>query len=199
MQSIGVCEKGGYSVVMVETVGVGQSEVGIEELVDVMVLVLPPASGDSFQAIKKGIVESADIIVINKADGELLPVANRSAFEYASSMRLKGTGLGGGREEERKKVVCVSSRTGYNISHLHSLLSSFLLSSSPFLGEKRAAQAKKAVWEIAKEDFYTLLLHKHSSLSPLVQQIFSFASHNQLPPSMAASLLLRLFSSSNSF
>jgi len=66
-ESIAVCEKAGYDVVIVESVGVGQSEVELAELVDVYGLVLLPGGGDDIQGIKRGVVEMADFIVINKA------------------------------------------------------------------------------------------------------------------------------------
>jgi LAO/AO transport system kinase len=68
-----LCEAGGADIVLVETVGVGQSEVVVDEVVDMLLLVLPPAGGDELQGVKKGIMELVDVVVINKADGDLLP------------------------------------------------------------------------------------------------------------------------------
>jgi putative protein kinase ArgK-like GTPase of G3E family len=66
-----LCEAGGYDIILVESVGLGQSEIVIDDTVDMVMLLVPPAGGDELQGQKKGIVEIADIVVVNKADGEL--------------------------------------------------------------------------------------------------------------------------------
>ncbi|MBL8701285.1 MAG: methylmalonyl Co-A mutase-associated GTPase MeaB [Alphaproteobacteria bacterium] len=83
-----ICEAAGHDVVIVETVGVGQSETAVADMVDMFVLLLPPAGGDELQGIKKGIVELADLLVINKADGDLAPAAGRAAAEYKAAIQL---------------------------------------------------------------------------------------------------------------
>ncbi|KAF2069490.1 hypothetical protein CYY_009188 [Polysphondylium violaceum] len=87
--TIVLCESAGFDVVLVETVGVGQSEVSIDEMIDIFVLLVPPANGDELQGLKKGIMESADLIVVNKADGELLPKARFTVSEYMSALKLQ--------------------------------------------------------------------------------------------------------------
>ena len=71
-----------------ETVGVGQSEYAVAHMVDMFVLIIPPAGGDELQGIKKGIVEMADLVLVNKADGELLIPAQRIQAEYISALKL---------------------------------------------------------------------------------------------------------------
>lgn len=86
-----LCEAAGYDTVLIETVGVGQSEILVNEVSDMFLLLLPPGGGDELQGIKKGIVESADLIAINKADGDLLMPAKRAQGEYqAALMALRG-------------------------------------------------------------------------------------------------------------
>ncbi|MBV8739731.1 MAG: methylmalonyl Co-A mutase-associated GTPase MeaB [Alphaproteobacteria bacterium] len=87
-EAILLCEAAGFDAVIVESVGVGQSETAVSELTDMFVLILPPAAGDELQGIKRGIVELADIVLVNKADGELAEAAARTAADYASAMRL---------------------------------------------------------------------------------------------------------------
>lgn len=87
-EAIVLCEVGGYDVILVETVGVGQSEYAVAHMVDMFVLLIPPAGGDEMQGIKKGIVEMADVVLINKADGELLIPAQRIQAEYISALKL---------------------------------------------------------------------------------------------------------------
>ncbi|MGH9086217.1 MAG: methylmalonyl Co-A mutase-associated GTPase MeaB [Acidimicrobiales bacterium] len=83
-----VCEAAGFDVVLVETVGVGQSEVAVADLVDLFLLVASPSGGDELQGIKRGIMELADVIVVNKADGELLPSARRAAADLRKAIGL---------------------------------------------------------------------------------------------------------------
>ena len=81
-------EAAGFDVVLVETVGVGQSETTVAEMVDMFLLLLAPAGGDDLQGIKRGIMELADLVIINKADGELLPKARLAAADYRMALQL---------------------------------------------------------------------------------------------------------------
>lgn len=83
-----LCEAAGYDVIIVETVGVGQSEIEVADMVDMFVLLLLPGSGDELQGIKKGIVELADLLVVNKADGDLAMQAKRVRTDYAAALRM---------------------------------------------------------------------------------------------------------------
>lgn len=85
---IALCEAAGFDTVMVETVGVGQSETEVANMTDCYLLLLQPASGDTLQGIKRGIMELADIVVVNKADGALLPSARDSAGHYMRALSL---------------------------------------------------------------------------------------------------------------
>ncbi len=82
------CEAAGFDVVIVETVGVGQSETAVADMVDVFLLLLAPGGGDELQGLKKGIVELADILVVNKADGELAQAAARMQAEFSGALGL---------------------------------------------------------------------------------------------------------------
>jgi len=83
-----LCEAAGHDLVIIETVGVGQSEVGVADLVDLFLLVASPSGGDELQGIKRGIMELADLIVVNKADGDLLPAASRAGADLRHAVRL---------------------------------------------------------------------------------------------------------------
>jgi LAO/AO transport system kinase len=83
-----LCEAAGFDVVLVETVGVGQSEIAVANLTDVFVLLMAPAGGDELQGVKRGIMELADLLVVNKADGALLPIATATLADYSSALRL---------------------------------------------------------------------------------------------------------------
>ncbi|MBW7056769.1 methylmalonyl Co-A mutase-associated GTPase MeaB [Paracoccus bogoriensis] len=87
-EAIRLCEAAGHDVILVETVGVGQSETLVADMTDLFVLLLAPAGGDELQGVKRGIMESADLILVNKADGELLSPARRTVADYAGALRL---------------------------------------------------------------------------------------------------------------
>ncbi|PTW97676.1 methylmalonyl Co-A mutase-associated GTPase MeaB [Pararhodobacter aggregans] len=87
-EAVALCEAAGFDVVLIETVGVGQSETVVAELSDIFVLLLAPAGGDELQGVKRGIMEAADLIVVNKADGELKSTATRTCADYAGALRL---------------------------------------------------------------------------------------------------------------
>ncbi|MEM7295687.1 MAG: methylmalonyl Co-A mutase-associated GTPase MeaB [Pseudomonadota bacterium] len=83
-----LCEGAGFDIIIIETVGVGQSETMVAEMSDLFVLLLAPAGGDELQGVKRGIMEIADLILVNKADGDLAPVAIRTCADYAGALRL---------------------------------------------------------------------------------------------------------------
>jgi LAO/AO transport system kinase len=87
-EAIDLCEAAGFDVVLVETVGVGQSETMVAEMTDLFLLLLAPAGGDELQGVKRGIMEMADILLINKADGALKATATRTCADYAGALRL---------------------------------------------------------------------------------------------------------------
>ena len=87
-EAVALCEAAGFDVVLIETVGVGQSETVVAEMSDIFILLLAPAGGDELQGVKRGIMEIADIILVNKADGDLKAAANRTRADYAGALRL---------------------------------------------------------------------------------------------------------------
>ncbi|MEE4118350.1 MAG: methylmalonyl Co-A mutase-associated GTPase MeaB [Paracoccaceae bacterium] len=87
-ETVALCEAAGFDLVLVETVGVGQSETVVAEMADLFVLLLAPAGGDELQGVKRGIMEIADLILVNKADGELKPAATRTCADYAGALKL---------------------------------------------------------------------------------------------------------------
>lgn len=87
-EAVALCEAAGFDIILIETVGVGQSETVVAELSDVFLLLLAPAGGDELQGVKRGIMEVADLIVVNKADGDLKATATRTCADYAGALRL---------------------------------------------------------------------------------------------------------------
>ncbi|WP_083097934.1 methylmalonyl Co-A mutase-associated GTPase MeaB [Pseudophaeobacter leonis] len=87
-EAVALCEAAGFDVVLIETVGVGQSETVVAQMSDLFVLLLAPAGGDELQGVKRGIMEMADIILVNKADGDLKSAAIRTCADYSGALRL---------------------------------------------------------------------------------------------------------------
>jgi LAO/AO transport system kinase len=110
-ETILLCEAAGFDTVIVETVGAGQSETTVAEMVDMFLLILPPAAGDELQGLKRGIIELADLVLVNKADGELLNHATRSAADYANALHLIRPRIAGWEPPVR----AVSALTGTGI------------------------------------------------------------------------------------
>ncbi|KAL3782236.1 hypothetical protein ACHAW5_003945 [Stephanodiscus triporus] len=143
-----LCELAGYQLTIIETVGVGQSEIELAECCDLLLLMLAPGGGDELQGTKKGIVEVADMLVVNKADGEAQTMARKTANEYKSAMRLlrrKPSGWWGGSDQcgnQGTPVLLVSAKTGYGLEELWHTIIKYqqYVTSSGFLLEKRRRQ-----------------------------------------------------------
>jgi len=116
-----LAEAAGFKNILIETVGVGQSEFAVADMVDIFVLIIPPAAGDELQGIKRGIVELADIVVVNKADGDLLPAARRVAAEYTSALKFMPRKYSCWRPQ----VGMISSLTGDGLDGLWDLILDF--------------------------------------------------------------------------
>jgi LAO/AO transport system kinase len=143
-ESMLLVEAAGFDVVLVETVGVGQSETAVVEMVDLFVLLISPGGGDELQGIKRGVMELADIVLITKSDGELKPAAARAASEYAHAlhlMRPKYLGL-------PPKVLQVSSIEGRGIAEAWKAMREFhaALAKSRQLKTLRQDQLRRWFW-----------------------------------------------------
>jgi LAO/AO transport system kinase len=153
-----LCEAAGFDTVLVETVGVGQAETAVAEIVDFFVLILPPAAGDELQGIKRGVVELADLVLINKADGELVAAARRSVADYASALRLIRPPL----PEWHVPVRAVSALEGTGIREVWEDVARFraALEESGAWSRRRAEQARAALWSEIGD---SLLEHFHAA------------------------------------
>jgi LAO/AO transport system kinase len=143
-EAILVCEAAGFDTIIVETVGTGQSETTVAEMTDMFVLILPPTAGDELQGLKRGIIELADLILVNKADGALAPHARETAAEYQNAMRLVMSSVPGWEVPVR----AVSALTGEGVAAVWDEVARFraVLEKGGLWQERRAAQAKAALW-----------------------------------------------------
>lgn len=125
-ESIIVCEAAGYNVILVETVGVGQSEASVRSMVDFFLLLSITGAGDELQSIKKGVIELADAILINKADGDNAIRAKRAAVEFSSILRFLEPATPGWQPV----ALPCSSLTGEGVAEIWKLINEFFLASS---------------------------------------------------------------------
>ncbi|XP_028658558.1 methylmalonic aciduria type A protein, mitochondrial [Erpetoichthys calabaricus] len=190
-EAILLCEAAGYDVVLVETVGVGQSEFAVADMVDMFVLLIPPAGGDELQGIKRGIIEMADIVVITKADGDLLPPARRIQAEYTSAMKF----LRGKSKTWKPQVTRISSRTGEGIPELWAKMEEFhkaRLVSGELL-DQRCRQQKVWMWNLIQENLLTHF-REHPTVCQLIPATEMKVTDGALSPGLAADLLMKAFS-----
>ena len=156
-EAILLCEAAGYDVVLVESVGVGQSEAELAELVDTLCLLLVPGTGDELQGIKRGIMETSDVIAVNKADGERLNLAKRARGDFRQAIRLLPESTPGWETP----VLVVSALEGTGIADLWEAIDAHqvLLDESGLLQERRLDQQKKwlssMIEEAALRSFYS--------------------------------------------
>ncbi|XP_029457440.1 methylmalonic aciduria type A protein, mitochondrial isoform X3 [Rhinatrema bivittatum] len=190
-EAIVLCEGGGYDVVVVETVGVGQSEFAVADMVDMFVLLLPPAGGDELQGIKRGIIEMADLVAVTKADGDLLVPARRLQAEYVSAMKL----LRRRSKIWKPQVVRISSRTGEGIVEMWEKMSTFrdLMLASGVLQSRRSQQQRVWMWNLIQEN---VLEHfkNHPAVRDQIPLLEEKVLSGLLSPGLAADLLLKAFS-----
>ena len=138
-------EAAGFDIVLVETVGVGQSETAVADLVDMFLLLLAPGAGDDLQGIKKGIVELADLIVVNKADGDLAPAAERARRDYAAALHLMRPS-DSGWTPQIGKCSALEARGIAEVWRSAGEFHEFSKQSGAF-SKRRAEQAMAAMWD----------------------------------------------------
>ncbi len=138
------CEAAGFDVIIVETVGVGQSETAVADMVDMFLLLLVPGAGDELQGIKKGIVEMADAIVVNKADGDLAAAAQRAARDYTAALHL----LRPASPHWTPQVLRCSAISRMGIDAVWDTVRDYRcrMEAAGAIGERRAAPAAAGVW-----------------------------------------------------
>ncbi|XP_035515290.1 methylmalonic aciduria type A protein, mitochondrial [Morone saxatilis] len=194
-EAIVLCEGAGYDIVLVETVGVGQSEFAVADMVDMFVLLIPPAGGDELQGIKRGIIERADLVVVTKSDGDLVVPARRIQTEYTSALKL----LRRQSKSWNPKVVRASSYTSEGIPEVWAKMELYrdsMLASGEFQGRRRAQQ-KVWMWSLIQEN----VLHhfqNHPSVRDTLPHLEKRVTKGAISPGLAADLLLKAFLSSSS-
>ena len=183
-----VCEAAGFDVILVETVGVGQSEIAVVSMVDTFILLIQPGSGDELQGIKKGILELADILVVNKADGELEWLADLAKSQYARAFFLLRRAQG---QPWKTPVIKASALESKGIVEIWKQVESHRahLEFAEGISKKRSKQAEQWFWnrvEAGLLDNFKKDPKVASALPLLLEQV----KNNRMSVSHAVSILL---------
>jgi LAO/AO transport system kinase len=185
-----VCEAAGYDVVMVETVGVGQSETAVASMTDMFVLMQLPNAGDDLQAIKKGVMELADLVVINKADIDAI-AAQRAQLQITSAMQLLGMFAGYVESNWHPKAIQLSALKGSGVEAFWAEVQDFKArqTANGKLAERRQQQSLSWMWERIDVGLKQAF-KQNPAVSRLLPDMLSQVASGQVPASTAARHLL---------
>jgi len=195
-----VCEAAGYDVVLVETVGVGQSETAVSGMTDMFVLLQLPNAGDDLQAIKKGVMELADLVVINKTDIDPA-AATRARAQIQSALRLFG--MHGNPEHAQHdvqlwhpRVIQISGLKGQGLDDFWQAVTDFktLQAANGHLAQRRQQQALAWMWERINAGLKAAF-RQHPGVREALPTTTQAVAQGQLAPSTAARRLLELAAS----
>jgi LAO/AO transport system kinase len=184
-----VCEAAGYDVVLVETVGVGQSETAVASMVDFFLVLMLPGAGDELQGIKKGILEMADALAVNKADGDSLKAAGRAAAEYRGALKLfRHTSA-----TWDPPVVMVSALESRGMDTVWSVVEDHRakLTASGELATKRREQQRAWLWSMLRDGLERHFLAR-TDVQRLLPELESAVASAKVTPTEAARRLLAL-------
>ncbi|MGB3314929.1 MAG: methylmalonyl Co-A mutase-associated GTPase MeaB [Albidovulum sp.] len=188
-EAVALCEAAGFDVVIVETVGVGQSETVVAEMADLFVLLLAPAGGDELQGVKRGIMEMADLILVNKADGALKDTATRTCADYAGALRLLRR-----RPQDPEgfpKAMCVSAAEGTGLETAWAEMQSLMVwrrENGHFDG-RRAEQARHWFEEEVRQGLLARLTSEPQMKARMDELGRSVAAGQAAPVAAAAAML----------
>jgi LAO/AO transport system kinase len=177
-----ICEAAGYDVILVETIGVGQSEIAVADMTDFFLVLMLPGAGDELQGLKKGVVELADMIAINKADGDNVARAKAAAAEYRAALHI----LTPRSPNWSPPVVTYSAMTGDGVAALwaHVLDHRARLSASGELAARRGEQQVKWMWSMLEERLLAPL-RTDRSLKTVIARLESDVAAGRLAPNAA--------------
>jgi len=190
-EAILVCEAAGYDVVLVETVGVGQSETAVAEMVDFFLLLKLAGAGDELQGIKRGILELADLIAINKADGENLQAAELARAEFERALQIV-------RPEDKDgwtpKVVTSSGQSGAGLDQIWEIITEHheLLSANGELEKRRKHQLLGWMWSLVDEGLRSAV-REHPGVADSLTTLEEDVLEARTTPTSAADEILSTF------
>jgi LAO/AO transport system kinase len=188
-EAVLLCEAAGFDVILVETVGIGQSETAVADMTDFFLALMLPGAGDELQGIKKGLVELADMIAINKADGDNLKRAQHAAADYRSALHI----LNPRSEHWHPPVETYSALTGDGIAKLWQKILDHrtAMSASGDFAARRRDQQVKWMWSMLEQRMLARL-RADASTRAKVKKIEADVADGRLTPAVAAEQMLEL-------
>lgn len=152
-----LCEAAGFDVVIIETVGIGQSETTVADMTDFFLVLMLPGAGDELQGIKKGVLEIADLVAVNKADGDNLPRARAAASEYSAAMHI----LAPASPLWTPPVMLISAATGEGLHEMWMQVEEHRhrFAQSGDLHRRRSEQEVRWMWSLVEERLRQKLRH----------------------------------------
>lgn len=178
-----ICEAAGFDVVLVETVGIGQSEIAAADMTDFFMVLLLPGAGDQLQGLKKGVIELADMVAVNKADGDNVKRATAAAAEYRAALQI----LSPRSPNWAPPVVTYSALAGTGIAELWAqvLAHRTRLSASGEFKTRRREQQLKWMWTMLEQRLIARL-HATGAIKAKLKKIEAAVTDGSLSPAMAA-------------
>ena len=192
-ETILVCEAAGFDVILVETVGVGQSETTVRSMVDFFLLLMIAGAGDELQGIKKGIMELADALLVNKADGDNKPRAMTAKLEYNRALHYLTPATDGWQT----RAYACSSLTGEGIPEIWDLVENFRKKTmeSGVLEKRRRAQTLDWVYSMVEEHLRSSFF-RHAGVDRIRAEIEHEVVWGRMPPTVAVQRLIAEFENS---
>ena len=190
-ESLLLCEAAGFDVILVETVGVGQSETAVADMTDMFLLLLLPAGGDELQGIKRGIMELADLILVNKSDGDQANAAKQTKGDYAAALHFMKSRFANWQPQV---LACSSTKKG--IEEVWEQVNAFrtALNADGELQQQRAQQARSWMWAETAEALVSDL-KSDAKVKALVPELEQAVLDGLLPATVAAQRLIDTFKS----
>jgi len=185
-----LCEAAGFDLVIVETVGVGQSETVVAEMTDVFLALMLPGAGDELQGIKRGLIELADLLAVNKADGDRMNAAKMAVGEYRTALSC----MQKRHPRWQTPVLTCSASTGDGLAELWTKICAYhaLLKGDGTLAERRQAQNLKWMWQQVDERLRRQL-RDHPDVRQLTEQVEQQVAGGDLPATAAAERIVDAF------
>jgi LAO/AO transport system kinase len=186
-ESLLLCEAAGYDVIIVETVGVGQSETAVSDMTDMFLLLLSPGGGDDLQGIKRGIMELADLVLVNKADGDQARLANQTVADYRGALHF----MQARTPSWTPQVEACSALNNQGMDEVWNTVTAFrkALNDSGELTVLRAQQARAWMWAETAE-LLIAGLKNHDAVKSLVPTLEAAVLKGELPATVAAQRLI---------
>ncbi|CAI8337173.1 MAG: putative GTPase [SAR92 bacterium MED-G29] len=192
-ESLLLCEAAGFDVIIIETVGVGQSETAVSDMTDMFLLLLSPGGGDDLQGIKRGIMELADLVLVNKADGDQAHLANQTVSDYGAALHF----MQARTPSWTPRIQSCSALHNQGVAEVWQTAQEFrsALTDSGELLTLRAQQARAWMWSETAEALIADLKN-HATVKALVPELERAVLAGELPAIVAAQTLIKHYKAS---